>query len=253
MKVFFRPLLQELRSIQQHGGLFINVGGQKHYLMPVITQCCCDLPAKAEVQGMINNNGYWSCGYCLQKGDSIKSVKNAKSFVRYVRQEKPIEKRTHQTMLQAYDGLKSDSIMGVKKISCMVAAKNFDLVNSYGIDYMHCVLLGVQSKMLKLWLDSVNHKKPYYIQPKWQNVLSDRITKITPTSDISRKPRPLSDRAKYKANEFRSLLYCFIYHTRLLGCCQVGTSITSDFYPRQYICSYKNKLPLKRLPLLKSN
>lgn len=47
-------------------------------------------------------------------------------------------------------------------MSCMVAAREFDVINSFPIDYMHCVLLGVMPKLFSLWFDSKNHKEPYY-------------------------------------------------------------------------------------------
>lgn len=210
MQVFFLPLLQEMKHIQQSGGFCIRNNGKDIRFLPFILQCCCDLPAKAEVQGMLNHNGYQSCGYCLHAGVSIKSKKNSVSVVRYVQQQKPPELRTHQSMLLAYRTLKSNPICGVKKISCMLAANEFDLVDGYCIDYMHCVLLGVVPKLLSLWFDSVNHKESYYVKPKDQVLLNKRIIEITPPSEISRKPRPISDRSNFKANEYRNFLLYYL-------------------------------------------
>lgn len=227
MHDFFLPLFQELESIYKEGRFCIQRNGKNNYYYPIILQCCCDIPAKVEVQGMVGHNGYYSCGYCLHPGKPIKSKKNSKSFVRYVHQKNPSELRTHQIMLQTYQKIKSDSIMGVKKVSCMIAAKDFDLVNGFCIDYMHCVLLGVVVKLLSLWLDSVNHNSSYYIKPKYQKSLDKRLMKIKPTSNISRKPRPLSDRSNYKANEYRNLLlYYLTYSLRGL-------------LPKQYIDHFK--------------
>lgn len=227
MHDFFFPLFQELDTIYKEGGLCIERKEKKYNFIPFIMQCCCDLPAKAEVQGMVNHNGYYSCGYCLHPGESIKSKKNSKSFVRYVHQKNPSELRTHHSMLQTYRTLKSTPIMGVKRVSCMIAAKNFDLINGYCIDYMHCTLLGVVVKMLSLWLDSVNHNSCYYIKPKLQCILNQRLVKIKPNSNISRKPRPLSERSNYKANEYRNLLlYYLTYSLRGL-------------LPKQYIDHFK--------------
>lgn len=206
MRSFFFPLLQEMKHIQQVGGFCIN----NIRFLPLILQCCCDLPAKAEVQGMLNHNGYQACGYCLHSGVSIKSKSNSVSVVRYIKQQKVSELRTHQSMLLAYRALKSTPICGVKKKSCMLAAKEFDLANGYCIDYMHCVLLGVLPKLFSLWFDSNNHKEIFYIKPKDQVTLSTRIVQITPLSEISRKPRPISERSHFKANEYRSYLLYYL-------------------------------------------
>lgn len=227
MHDFFLPLFQELESIYKEGSLCVQNNGEKYNFIPFILQCCCDLPAKAEVQSMISHNGYYSCGYCYHPGKSIKSKPNSKSFVRYVHQEKPSALRTHDNMLNIYKTLKSNPLMGVKNISCMIGAKEFDLVHGYCIDYMHCVLLGVMVKLLSLWLDSVNHKSPYYIEPKKQCTLDQRLIKIKPNSNISRKPRPLSERSKYKANEYRNLLLFYLPHS------------LQDLLPKKYINNFK--------------
>lgn len=213
MHDFFLPLFKELESIYNEGGICIRKNEKKVCYYPFILQCCCDIPAKVEVQGMVSHNGYYSCGYCLHPGEPIKNQNNSKSFVRYIHQEMPSASRTHRTLLETYKKLKSDPIKGVKKVSCMIAAKNFDLVNGFCIDYMHCVLLGVLKKLLGLWLDSVNHDKPYYIKPKSQCLLNSRLIKIKPISNISRKPRPLSDRSNYKANEYRNLLLYYLTYS----------------------------------------
>lgn len=208
MKEFFYPLLNELKSIQDSGGLSVERGEKKTIFMPYISQCCCDLPAKADVQGMVQHNGRFSCGFCMHPGEATKTEKS-KSYIRYTRQTK-ISDRTHKDMLEIYKVLKTQPINGVKSVSCLVAAKNFNLVFGFCIDYMHCVLLGLVKKHCSLFMDSSNHKQPYYIKPKDQKILNMRLEKIKPTSDISRKPRPLSEIGKYKANEYRSLLFYYL-------------------------------------------
>lgn len=44
-------------------------------------------------------------------------------------------------------------IRGIKGPSPMVALKHFDNVNSYVIDYMHCILLGVVKSILRFAVD----------------------------------------------------------------------------------------------------
>lgn len=211
MQTFFLPLLQELKLIEQCGGFCIEKNDKKVRFLPFILQCCCDLPAKAEVQGMLNFNAYQSCGYCLHPGVSIKS--KTSSVVRYIKEKANSSLRTHQSMLLIYKTLKSSPNCGVKTMSCMVAAKEFDLANGYCIDYMHCVLLGVVPKLFSLWFDSSNHKELYYVKPKMQEILSKRLTQITPPSEISRKPKSISDRPHFKANEYRNLLLYYLSYS----------------------------------------
>lgn len=163
MHELFHPLLVELKEIQNNGGIVVNRNGRKYAFMPFITHCCCDLPAKVKVQGTMGHAGHYACGYCFHKGSSVKTTPKGRPYVRYIK-TKRTELRTHDSMLDIYKQLKSEPIKGVRRISCMIAAKDFDLINGFTIDYMHCVLLGVTKKLCTLWFDSSNHKPPYYIK-----------------------------------------------------------------------------------------
>lgn len=112
----------------------------------------------------------------------------------------------------------------------MIAARDFNLISGFCIDDMHCVFLGLTRKHLDLWLNSNNHKESFYIKPKCQKVLNQRIQNLKPTSEITRKPRSIFDRADFKANELRSLLFyylpfslngllkkCYVDHFKLLS------------------------------------
>lgn len=208
MRDFFYPFLNELKQINDEGGIKINKNGQLYTFMPLITSCTADLPAKADVQEMIGHNGYFGCGYCLHPGQPIKKDKKSKAVVRFVAKNCPM--RTHNGVLNTYEKLKSTPINGVKAISCMIAACDFDLVNGFSIDYLHCALLGVTRLLMNLWLNSENHAKPFYILKKRQTTLSNRIVSIKPISEITRKPRAVSERKDYKANEFRTLLLFYL-------------------------------------------
>ena len=54
-------------------------------------------------------------------------------------------------------------------------------------------------------LDSKNHDRKFYIG-KCIRLLNGRLTSINAIAEISRAPRPLSDRKHWKASEFQSFL-----------------------------------------------
>lgn len=210
MKTFFYPLVKELRNINNKSGINIIRNGKTFNFMPLILNCCCDLPAKAKVQRFALYSGHFGCGYCLHPGVPVKSKKNNKSVIRYIHDKKYYPIRTHEDVMKIYHSLKSNPINGIQDVSCMIAANEFDLINGFGIDYMHCVLLGLMKKLLSLWLDSKNHSEQHYILKKNQIILSQRIVTIKPITEITRKPRSIFERKKYKANEFRSLLLYYL-------------------------------------------
>lgn len=215
MKDFFKPLLVEIKSINMRGGFSVQKSGQNVTFMPVITHFCADLQAKADVQEMKTVAGYYCCGYCFHPGVSVKlnpKDKHSTAYVRYGKRKTAEKPRTHFDIIETYRKLRQrhTPIDGIKEISCMIAAPEFDLVSGFAIDYMHCVLLGVTKKMMHLWLDSSNHNSNFYIKPPQKKTLSERITKIKPITEITRKPGPITDSIDYEANEFRTLLLYYL-------------------------------------------
>lgn len=217
--------------------------------LPVITHCICDLPAKSEVQGIQGPIGYYACGYCMHPGILVQEDIRSKKYVRYISRAKDDPIRTHNDLLETYKKLRCKSINGVKTVSCMIAAPKFDLINGFTIDYMHCGLLGVENKFFDLWFNSKNHKKPFYIKPKDQVVISSRILNIKPTLEIPRKPGSLFSRADYKANELRTILLYYIVHC------------ISDKLPKKYVEHFQlfsssiylllqERIPKKDLPVI---
>lgn len=92
----------------------------------------------------------------------------------------------------------------------MVAFEHFNIINSMSVEYMHCVLLGMQKHILELFLNTKNSGKPFYIAPKHRQILNKRILGLQPPAYIVRKPRSLDDRSNFKASEFRFFLLYYL-------------------------------------------
>ena len=83
----------------------------------------------------------------------------------------------------------------------------FDIINGNGIDYMHCVLLGVVKTLLKLWFSSSHSKEPYNVSSMLSEI-DEGIKKIHLPDRVARAPRSISDYLKFfKASELRSFLF----------------------------------------------
>ena len=58
-----------------HAGVKITPpGGQPFVCCVALLGATCDLPAKAAVMNMVQYNGYWGCGRCVQKGMSMPNL-----------------------------------------------------------------------------------------------------------------------------------------------------------------------------------
>lgn len=105
-------------------------------VLPVITSCSADLPAIAEVQGMVGHSGYFGCRYCLIKGDPIRKNSISKAVIRFVAKDSSI--RTNQNAINTFATLQS----AMKSNRPLMASNLYPAWLS--IAYTHCVLLGIE-------------------------------------------------------------------------------------------------------------
>lgn len=207
---FFYPFLKEVKEINEKRE-FVMMHNNNEYTFTLFIICSCDLPAKADLQGFVGHSGRYGCAYCIHPGVSVKPDQKARAKIRFTKGKNNYEERSHANTVELYSRLHSEPIYGVKRMSCLIALSDFDLINCFAIDSMHCVHLGVMRKMINLWLDSKNKSQPYYIKKRNQTILSSRLVNIKPISEIIRRPRSIFCKGDFKANEFRSLLLYYFY------------------------------------------
>lgn len=84
-------------------------------------------------------------------------------------------------------------------------ALDIDMVNTFPIDYMHNVCLGVMRKLLNCW---VGGKLTVRLASQTVKLLSNRLLSFREymPREINRKPRSLDELPRFKATEFRSFL-----------------------------------------------
>lgn len=204
MTIFLKPLVLDLQKLYREG-IKLKESITCRALLVVATM---DLQARASVLYMTQHNGAYSCVYCLESGEVVKSGKgHCRSF----------PYRENPATLRTDEGIKRDAkaaqetqrkINGFAGDSVFNYLPHFSLCNNVAIDYMHGTLLGITKKLLHLWFDVTSFGKAYYIGKKVQEV-DNMLKKITPPYSIHRLPRKLSNTMiHWKASELRSwLLY----------------------------------------------
>lgn len=196
---FLRPLGEEITELQTSG-----IAIEDQHLCVFVTHASLDLPAKADVQNTVHHNGYYACMFCYHPGELIGTR------VKYTYKPHQYRPRTDKEMIQLMNEVHANKELklknGIKGISPTIIFKNFDQVWSFGIDYMHCVLLGVVPDLLDFWLHSSSHKNAFYIVKNQRDRLNKRMESIKLPRSFSRRIRSTDYRAQYKANELRSLL-----------------------------------------------
>jgi len=103
---------------------------------------------------------------------------------------------------------KSKSECGVKGFSILYHIPSFDIIRGVTVDYMHCVLLGVQKMLFHHWTDNCHKNEQYYIGD-FVNIIDDRIRELSPPNLLTRVPRSIAELKNWKASEFRSFLLYF--------------------------------------------
>ena len=187
-----------------------------------------DSIARCALQNLKQFNGAYGCGWCLNKGEVVQ--KGDGTVRSYDFNDVGTDKRTHNQFIQhAAAALRTNkAVFGVKGPSPLMNVEGFDVVNGFPPDNLHAVFLGVARQLTGLWLDSTNHNEAYYIGRQTKTIDS-RLESICPTSELTRLPRSITQRAYWKGSEWRSWLlfyslvvlkgvlpYRFLHHLMLL-------------------------------------
>lgn len=150
----------------------------------------CDAPARSFIKCVKSHGGYSSCDKCVEEGKYFNK--------RVILQGTSAPRRTDDSFLSQDD---EEHHLGVTPLVDL----QIGLVSCFPIDYMHAVCLGVMKKLLNVWVRGplVNRLSSQEVRTMSEHLLSFR--KYIPF-EINRKPRELSDLARWKATEFRTFL-----------------------------------------------
>ena len=197
MEHLFHPLTEKMQDLTTTGIKIISPNGVITVRAKIVLGIF-DLPAKATVLNCKQYNGKYGCSICLHPGKRVSG--------RMVYPPRKCKLRTHSSIesLAHRATTCGRAIKGIKGISPLRDC--LDLVDSIPIDYMHAVLEGVLGRLMSLWFDSKNHRKPYY-QGQFLNEIDSTLLLQLPPDEFSRAPRPIRSHLKYwKATELRQWL-----------------------------------------------
>ncbi|KAK3744830.1 hypothetical protein QZH41_008812 [Actinostola sp. cb2023] len=103
-------------------------------------------------------------------------------------------------------GMSKYSVKGLLGLSWAFSLPLFDIVKGTAVDYMHCICEGVIEQHFNKWFGvGDNSIFPCHIGKQLQEI-DVEILQVKPTSEITRKPRKMSDWHDWKASEKRAFL-----------------------------------------------
>lgn len=204
MNRFFLPLVSDMCELYS-SGLLVDIYGESRMFQPCIVNCVADLPAKHAMTHFKLYNSYYGCLVCYSKGELV--GRN----VRYTFEATPAKIRTMEETLRYMKN--PYEVKGVQNASAMVALPEFDLINGFTIDYMHCICMGIVKKIVSIWLDKKNKNQQYYLTEAKVAAVDRFMSQIKPPSFFTRRPRSIKEFPNYKACEARAFLLYFFYPT----------------------------------------
>ncbi|XP_046406989.1 uncharacterized protein LOC124171751 isoform X1 [Ischnura elegans] len=152
---------------------------------------CCDAVAKSYIMGVTSHNGYRSCTRCNVHGKRVEK--------RQVFPETDCSARTHDEFLNRVDPIFRS------RDTPLVNVHGINFVNSFVIDYMHLVCLGVMRTLLFAWCGGPLSMK---ISQRQKATVSESILSLRGCfpKEFARRPRDLAMLKYWKATEYRNFL-----------------------------------------------
>lgn len=143
--------------------------------------------------------GVYGCGLCYHPGTYM--VQGKGHCRSYAMLEEDFSLRTHQEIMEhAKKGTDRVPYKGIKGLSVLADIPEFDMARGLDLDSFHA-LVNVAKRFVKLWFKDTYSNKPFSISDKL-NEADKRILAITPTSEISRGPRSLTEQSDWRGHEW---------------------------------------------------
>jgi len=185
---FLEDFIVEAKELLTNG---IDVHGHKKKVF--IHAFVCDAPARSYILKIKGHSGYFSCTRCLFEGE------NCESRVCFPYSNNKSAERTHDM----YVNMTNEEHHVGKTTSKLTELPGIDLIQSFPLDYMHLVNLGIVKKLIQLWL----FKGPLNVRLPGRsiNALSTALLAIQSCipSDFVRKTRLVQEVSRWKATELR--------------------------------------------------
>ncbi|KAK6489849.1 hypothetical protein HHUSO_G6776 [Huso huso] len=201
MNLYLQPFVNECQDLMQSGVDWENAVTQEKINSKVVcTVAICDSVARPLLQNMMQFNGLHGCGFCTDPGTNVPKGRGMTRAYPY-KKDFVLRSSTETIEQTEHAFLNKKTVCGVKGPSILMCIPNFDIIDGFIPDYMHCALLGVARQMMRLWVESKYHRYPFYLGTQVERIDS-RLLPIKPPSNISRIPRSVTQYKFWKAHEW---------------------------------------------------
>nr|XP_018910936.1 PREDICTED: uncharacterized protein LOC109039754 isoform X1 [Bemisia tabaci] len=184
---FLKRFVEEATKLIKNG---LIVGSSQ--IKIIIEGFICDTPGKAYIMNTKGHRGYRSCTKCKADGQDYMNRMTFPS-------NKKIKLRTHEEFVKMDD---EDYQLGETPL---MELPDIDFINSFPLDVMHIVFLGIVRSLTYIWIFAKQPKKlPFRII----DGISKNLVFLSSymPCEFNRKGRSMNEIRRWKATEFRTLL-----------------------------------------------
>lgn len=157
-----------------------------------LSRIICDKPARSLIKQTKGHSGYYGCDKCVVHGVRLEGTMTFPQLDSRLRTDADFRSRSN-----------ARHHIGVSPFERLP----IDMIESFPLDYMHLVCLGVTKNLLEFWVGG-RARRPYRLSQTQRTEINRRISTAhshTP-SEFQRRCRPLEDSGLWKATEFRQFL-----------------------------------------------
>jgi len=196
---YLKPFVEECNRLKTVGVMFQR---DRQWIVQKfkVHVCISDSVARPLLRNCSQFNGKYGCGLCYHPGFRVPFGRgHVRSYSTHARSY-PLRSHT-ETMEYARRAVAiKKKVKGAKGFSILSNIENFDIVHQLDPDSFHC-LVNVAKRFTLLWFSEKFSKRAFNIHEKLTEVDS-RLLKITPTSNVSRFPRSLTERSDWRGHEW---------------------------------------------------
>ncbi|XP_051173434.1 uncharacterized protein LOC127289509 [Leptopilina boulardi] len=210
MNTFIEELIKQIDLINENG-VDLKIGGITLNFKFKILFVVADSVARPILQFRIQYNGFFGCSWCYQRGIYTNYVRylfdpdfQIKTYESHKRDVDSVRARQARAVIRSIRDLRKTFVNGVKgRSSFLNLIQFFDMIWSFPLEYMHCILIGVVQHLWDLWI------KLGYLSQKDIVKINELLSSLETVLENHRVMREFSSKAKWKATEWRCWLLFF--------------------------------------------
>lgn len=223
VEIYLGPIVQELISLSENPIVWkfsntIEVKSTFHLVAAI-----ADAPMRAYLRNVRQFNHLNGCDWCLITAGTHQKAREypilSREQIQAFRRKKQDFLDFENFLLGENDLPEMTRFRGLIGPSPLLKLKDFDIVNGFSVEPMHCIILGiVRSIFYKSWLSGklAGIVDPGQDRNSFKTQLGSRLKVIKVPSNLSRPPRELNQINYWKSAEYDSFL-CYYF-----PCCSSG-------------------------------